>query len=611
MNMRFVLVALLLLIEPVAAPAAAPCTAVAAIVARYDAYKKAEAGGDAGLLLPDVTPAGDRKRAKELQGFRDQLSAVPHAAMSPEDALDTDLLVYAIDEQLGAIRFDEARLAFNSDGGFDVDLLYAADRASLRNGEDLAAWLRLIDSVPAYYDASIANARRGITTGFVQPRITVEQVLGRARTAAAVPLDDDALLAPIRRAVGIAPADRQAALASARSVIEARVEPARRAFVTFLQEEYLPHARTALAVTTLPDGKAYYAWLVRRYTTTDMSPEQIHAVGLAEVARIRAEMDAVMREAGFHGDLKAFLAFLRTDPQFYVATREQLLEKGSEIAKRIDAQLPAHFATLPRLTYGVRAVPREIEEGYTTGRYFQGDPERGIAGGLMLNTSHLDQRPLYELPALELHEGVPGHHLQIALGQEAAMPEFRRNSYYSGFGEGWGLYSEWLGEEMGIYRTPYERFGRLSYEMWRACRLVADTGIHLKGWSFKQARACFADNTALSDLNIDIEVQRYVSWPGQALAYKVGEMEFRKLRTEAEQRLGSRFDERRFHDALLLAGSMPLTILEGRIDRWIAAQLQANAPPASGEEAVQPVGSPCRDVEHDRKVAQAVAAAGI
>lgn len=283
-----------------------------------------------------------------------------------------------------------------------------------------------------------------------------------------------------------------------------------------------------------------------------------------------------MKEAGWEGDLAGFIAMLRKEPGFYAESRQDLLEKASEIAKRIDDQLPAWFATLPRLPYGVRPVPREIEAAYTTGRYFQGSPELGVAGGYMVNTYALDQRPLYELPALTAHEAVPGHHLQIALSQELeGVPAFRREAGYSAFVEGWGLYSEKVAGEMGIYRTPYERFGQLSYEMWRACRLVADTGLHWKGWSVDQAKACFLENTALSPLNIDVEVARYVSWPGQALAYKVGELTYVRLRDKAKAALGERFDIRRFHDAVLLAGPLPMNVLEARVDAWIAAQKPA------------------------------------
>jgi uncharacterized protein (DUF885 family) len=397
-------------------------------------------------------------------------------------------------------------------------------------------------------------------------------VLARAEAAAARPAQDDPLLKPFA-AAKLDAATLAPLRAEAIAVIRDRIRPAQREFAAFLAKEYLPASRNALAARSLPGGEAYYRWLVRDHTTTDLTPDQIHAIGVSEVARLRAAMQGTMADAGWRGDLPGFIAMLRKDPRFYATSRQQLLEKASEIAKRIDGELPRWFATLPRLTYGVRPVPPEIEETYTTGRYFEGNPRQGVAGGYMVNTSHLDQRPLYELPALTLHEAVPGHHIQIALAQELqGVPAFRRNADVTAFTEGWGLYSETLGDEMGIYRDPYERFGKLSYEMWRACRLVADTGIHWMGWSLDQARQCFAENTALSPLNIEVELARYVSWPGQALAYKMGELKILALRQKAREALGPKFDIRRFHDAVLLAGPLPLDLLEGRIDAWIASE---------------------------------------
>lgn len=524
--------------------------------------------------LPDVTPAAIAARQAGYARVRADLDRVDPAALSPSERLTRELLIWTLDEKLAGAAFDEERLPFSSDGGFDTTLLYRADAARIANEADARRWIALLDQVPAWYAANIANARRGVQTGFVQPVVTVEGVLARARRAAETSLADDPLLAPLRALPDSIPADRRAALlAEGQAAIARSVAPARASFVTFLEGEYLPRAGRSLAVSDLPGGEAYYAWLVRSHTTTDMTPDQVHDLGLREVARIRAAMETVKAEAGFTGDMAAFRAFLRTDDRFYATTRQQLLEKASEIAKRVDDRLPAHFRTLPRLSYGVRPVPAAIEEGYTTGRYFEGSQEQGRAGGLMINTSALRERPLYELPALVLHEGAPGHHIQISLAQEqAAVPTFRRSLYVNAFGEGWGLYSEWLGEGMGLYRDPYERFGRLSYEMWRACRLVADTGLHARRWTMEQARACFAENTALSPVNIEVELQRYVSWPGQALSYKVGELKLIELRRRAEAALGDRFDERDFHDAVLLNGSLPLAVLERQIDGWIAAQ---------------------------------------
>lgn len=548
------------------------------------AYESANAGGEdddgggsseaARWRLPPVGLKADAARKAKLLEARALLDGVDPATLSADQRLTAQILRFSLDERIEGLGFDESRMPFSSDGGFDVALLYRANGMRLKTEAEARKWLDLIAKTPDWYAANLVNARRGIATGFVQSVPTAQSVLDRARRTAATPLAEEPLLAPLRALPASVPADRKAALvAEGEKILAEKVVPARAGFVTFMETEYLPKAARSLAAADLPDGQRYYAFLARRHTTTTMTPDQIHDLGQSEVRRIRARMETVMKEAGFQGDLPAFLAFLRKDPRFYATSRQQLLEKASEIAKRADDQLPAHFGTLPRLTYGVRPVPASIEKGYTTGRYFGGDPKIGRAGGLMINTSELDQRALYELPALVLHEGAPGHHVQTSLAQEQTdAPEFRKGLYFNAFGEGWGLYSEWLGEEMGIYRDPYELFGRLSYEMWRACRLVADTGMHWKHWSLEQARACFTDNTALSAVNIEVELARYVSWPGQALAYKVGELKILELRHRAEAALGDRFDERKFHDAVLLQGSLPMSVLEQRIDAWIASR---------------------------------------
>jgi uncharacterized protein (DUF885 family) len=548
------------------------------LVARYEALgdpgEDPDSGGaaDARWRLPDVSLAGDADRAVKLKAIQAQLAAMDGKGLSDEERLTRDLLLYSLRDRIEAASFDESRMPFSTDGGFDVMMLYRASGMTLKTEAEARRWIGLLNAMPGWYAANIDNARRGVKTGFVQAVPTAQAVLERAQRAAATPLADDPLLAPLRAMPASFP-NRAALIAEGEKAVTDKVAPARAAFVRFMAGDYVPHAARSLAASDLPDGKRYYAFLARRHTTTDMTPDQIHQLGLSEVARIRARMQETMKAGGFQGDLAAFIAMLRKDPRFYATSRQQLLEKSSEIAKRADDQLPAHFGVLPRLTYGVRPVPASIEKGYTTGRYFGGDPKVGRAGGLMINTSELDQRPLYELPALVLHEGAPGHHVQTSLAQEqAGVPAFRQNLYFNAYGEGWGLYSEWLGEEMGIYRDPYELFGRLSYEMWRACRLVADTGMHWKGWTLDQARACFTDNTALSPVNIEVELKRYVSWPGQALAYKVGELKLLDLRHRAEQKLGDKFDERGFHDAVLLHGSLPLSLLETRIDAWIAEQ---------------------------------------
>nr|HRK64642.1 DUF885 domain-containing protein [Terricaulis sp.] len=360
------------------------------------------------------------------------------------------------------------------------------------------------------------------------------------------------------------------------AIVRDQIKPAQAAQVRFLETELLPAARTTLGARSLPNGDAYYSYLVRSFTTTSMTPEEVHALGQSEVTRIRAEMDAVIAETGFRGTFAEFLTFLRTDPQFYARTPQELMEKAAEISRRADAQLPRIFGLLPRLTYGIVETPADIAPTSPTAGYNSGSLTLGQAGTYLLNTYQLDQRPLYELPALTLHEATPGHHLQIALMQEQPeTPYFRRTNGFTAYIEGWGLYAETLGHDMNMYTTPYERFGRLSYEMWRACRLVVDTGIHWLGWSYEQARECFEQNSALSPLNITAEVNRYIANPGQALAYKIGELTFRRMRAEGEAALGDRFDIRAFHDHLLGAGALPMSLVERRMRAWIAAQQAA------------------------------------
>ena len=576
MRRLFLVLALLF----VAGPALADDGPLNAIVADYDAYALSQdpvtAGreGDRKALarLADVSPAADALRRSAYEEFKAKLGAIDPAGLSAEARLNRDFLAWTLDRRLQSLAFDEARLPFNSDSGFDQDLGYLAATTHLDSEADAEAWITRLRAAPRYYAQNIANARRGVKARFTQPRSTSDAVLARARAAAAAPIETDSLLKPFDGAK-LPPARLAELRAVAVGVIRDQIRPAQREFAVFVEKEYLPASRKGLAVRTIPGGETYYRWLVADHTTTRMTPDEIHDLGQSEVKRIRAEMEVVKAEAGFTGDLAAFIAMLRTDPRFYATSRLELLEKASEIDKRIDDQLPRWFATLPRLTFGVRPVPAEIEETYTSARYFEGAPKQGVAGGYMVNTSHLDQRPLYEFPALTAHESVPGHHLQIALSQELeGVPTFRRQAGVTAFTEGWGLYAERLAGEMGIYRDAYERFGMLSMEMWRACRLVADTGIHWKGWSLEQAKACFTDNTALAPLNIDVELARYIGWPGQALAYKVGQLKILELRERAKTKLGDRFDIRRFHDALLLAGPLPMDLLEAHIDAWIAAE---------------------------------------
>jgi len=565
---------------PVHAEAENP--ALSALLSDYEAWLKANDPISAGMdgdvaarsRLPDASREAELARRNPLQAFKTRAEAIDPSALTPADAQNRAFVLFLLNRDLEGIGLDTSRLALNSEGAVSQNLAYLASITRIANRADADAWLSRLRGMPALYDATLVNARRGMGTGMVQARSVVDSAIALARTDAALTPETDPLMAPFRTLpANISAADQTALRAEATAVIAEQIMPRRSDWLGFLIEEYLPVSADTPGVGQRPGGRNLYAYFVRGYTTTDLTPDQVHAIGVEEVARIRARMDEEMQAAGWTGDFAGFLAFLRSDPQFYATTREDLLEKASEMAKRADDHLPALFGTLPRLPYGVRPVPRDIEDSYTTGRYFGGSMKTGVAGGYMVNTSHLDQRPLYELPALTLHEAVPGHHLQIALQQEAEdQPYFRRGADVTAFIEGWGLYSEYLGEEVGFYRTPYERFGRLSYEMWRACRLVADTGLHWMGWDIEQARACFRDNSALSPLNIETELQRYIGWPGQATAYKIGEIRLRAIRARAEAALGDRFDVRAFHDALLVDGPLPLDLLDVRMDRWITEQ---------------------------------------
>ncbi|HEX2310738.1 MAG TPA: DUF885 family protein [Vicinamibacterales bacterium] len=553
--------------------------ALAGIVADYERLLKqidpvtAGLDGDREALrrLPDPRRETEIARSRELAGISERLAGIPRAELSADSALNFNLLQHLVAEGLEQVPFDFDRIAFQNDSGFHTLGDYLARTTAMVSRDDADAWLARLEALPEYYARNVANLRRGIDTRFTQPAIVIDRVLEVARRQAATKPEDSPLLLPLARMPASIPAAAQTEFrARALTLVRDRILPAQRAFAEFLAREYAPAARPAIAWRTTPDGEASYRFLVRRETTTGMTPEEIHQLGQAEVSRIRGLMDATIQEAGFSGGFAAFLQMLRTDPRFYARSPEELLEKASEISKRADDGLPGLFGLLPRLPYGVRPVPADLAEGYTTGRYWPGSLALGQAGGYMVNTTHLDQRPLYELPALTLHEAVPGHHLQIALAQELqGLPYFRRNATTMAFVEGWGLYAEFLGEELGTYRTPFERFGRYSYEMWRACRLVADTGIHWFGWDMERARQCFAENSALAPHNIQTELERYVSWPGQALAYKVGELRLRAMRADAERRLGDRFDVRAFHDLLLGGGALPLDVLDARVQEWI------------------------------------------
>lgn len=562
-------------------PASADAAAdLRSIIADYERFARegdpirAASRGDAAAAIrwADTSPETVARRARTLEGLAARLRALPGGELSEADAIEREVLVQRVGIALEGVPFDEERIPFISGEGFFANPDYAATLTVLRTTEEAEAWLARLEAIPDYYDLEIANMRRGMRTRFTQPRLVVENTLRGVRAQAAIPADESPLLRPLALLPSsVAEADRARLQRRGEEIYRTRIAPGLAELGDFLEREYLPRARGAIGARSLPNGARYYEHLVRRHTTTDLTPAQVHQLGVREVTRIRAEMNTAMRDAGFAGTLAEFLHFLRTDPQFFPRDAEQLLQISSEIANRVNFQMPRFFGVLPRNTYAVTFIPSALETG--SAGYWPGNPLQGAAGQVLLRRTGAERRTLYDLPAWVLHEGAPGHHTQIALAEELqSLPEYRRNDDVTAYVEGWALYSERLGEEMGIYRTPYERFGRLSMEMWRACRLVIDTGMHWMGWTREQAVACLRDNSALSPSEIEREVDRYIGWPGQALAYKIGEIQIRELRAEAEQALGPCFDLRRFHDALLGAGPLPMSVLRRRMQAWLGEQ---------------------------------------
>lgn len=521
--------------------------------------------------LPGASFDDIERRRRQAAAFMDRLSRIDVDALPEGRRLDYELFEWMLRDRIEAAAYYPERIPLIADSGFHSQLLRASDGVSFRNLEDYEDYLERLRAVPEHVEQHIRNMQAGITDGFVVPLVVLESVLPTVAAPAARPVEESAFFRPFRRMPqGLAEADRIRLESEAREVIGLQALPALRRLATFLDQEYRPHARDTVGALELPQGDDYYRQRIRAMTTLDLSPDEIHEIGLAEVARIRSDMLAIVEGLEFEGGIDAFVEFLRTDPRFYAESQEQLLSHASLIAKKVDGLLPGWFNLLPRTPYGIMPMPAEMAPTGTTARYWAA-PRGGNRGGYYwLNTYALDQRPLYELPALTVHEAVPGHHLQIALARELeGVPEFRRALGFTAFVEGWALYTEWLGIEMGVYATPYEHFGRLSYEMWRACRLVIDTGIHARGWDRETAVAYLADNTSLSLTNVGNEVTRYIAWPGQALGYKLGELKFRELRRRAEEALGDAFDVRAFHDAVLANGALPLPILERVVDRFI------------------------------------------
>ncbi len=534
--------------------------------------------------LGRVTEVHVANRTAMVREFRDRLLEIPHERLSDEDRVHRDVFEVALSERIGDARFGAHFLPINADSGFHIGMARLPHSIPLRAAADYEAYIALLLDIPRYFDEYIALMRRGIELGMTVPGIVLEGYEGTITSHVVEDPEASVFFAPFDAfPERIGEADRGRLRSAGAAAVREGPISAYRSFLDFFENEYRPAARTTIAASDLPAGEEYYAFLIGRFTTLDRTAEEIHRIGLEEVERIRGEMDQAMRATGFRGEWDAFLEFLRTDPRFYVETPEELLREAAWIVKRMDGALPRLFRQLPRQPYTVEPVPDAIAPKYTGGRYVGAPLASTQPGRYWVNTYRVESRPLYTLEALSLHEAVPGHHLQISLAKELEMPAFRRHFGIGAYSEGWALYSERLGLEAGFYEDPYRNFGRLTYEMWRACRLVVDTGMHALGWTRQQALDYLAANTALSLHEITTETDRYIAWPGQALGYKMGELKIREMRALAEAALGEDFDIREFHHQVLSNGPVTLPILDRLLRTWISERSTSEAPEPLGD----------------------------
>jgi uncharacterized protein (DUF885 family) len=513
--------------------------------------------------LPKVDPASQARRLAYWQQVLAELDEIPREELSATDQVNYDVYRNQIQVLIDRQRFRTYEMPANSDSSFWSGLGYTA-RRNFRSVQDYANWIAQMRDLPRYFDEQMTQMRAGLARGFTPPRVTLENRSSSIESVVDARPEETFFYAPFKTMLAGVAAPEQARLqAQAIQVIRESVQPAYAKLLRFWNEEYLPSARKTTAAFDLPDGAAFYQSQIQEYTTLELTPAQIHEIGLAEVAALHGQMLEAMRETGFEGDFKSFLAYLNSDPRFYASSPQDLLNRAAWIAKQFDGKAAQYFGRLPRGRFAIKPVPDDIAPFYTAGR---GGPDT-----YMLNTYKVSQRPLYNLTALTLHESAPGHAFQMSLAREdKSLPDFRRYTYISAYGEGWALYAEWLGQQMGLYETPYDRFGMLGYQIWRAARLVVDTGLHSRGWTRQQAIDYLLEYTALPPQEIATEVDRYISWPAQSLSYYLGEMAIRRDRQRAEQALGEKFNLRAFHDGILALGSVPLPVLDAYIDRFIA-----------------------------------------
>ena len=524
--------------------------------------------------VSDASLEAEDARVAKAKTWLAQLDAIDTKALSEDDKTNYGILRRTLAEEIEANGYGQRTINFTNRGGWHQNFASMQNNLPFRNAQDYRTYINRLKQYAKVNDQSIAVANKALAGGYVQPCVSME---GYETSISGLLTDDpkeSRFYQPFtrKRPETIDEATFASLADEAADAIQTIIDPAVKQHLDWYTKDYAPKCAKAPGISAQPGGAKYYDFRIRQMTTTAKTADEIHNIGLSEVKRIRAEMVEVAKEAGYD-TREAFIEHLRTDPQYYAKTPEELMEKVARVNKTIDGKMPSIIGKLARLPYGIKEISAETAEGTTTAYYNPGSPEVGIAGFYYVNTSKLDQRPFWEIPALSVHEAVPGHHQQIALQQELDMPDFRKyGAFFTAFVEGWGLYSERLGIEMELYDTPAKNMGRLSYEMWRACRLVVDTGIHSKGWSKQRAIDFMTDNTALSTANIEAELNRYISWPAQALAYKMGELKIRELRAKANKELGDKFDLREFHDVVLGQGAVPLDMLEAQVNRWIEEQ---------------------------------------
>ena len=539
------------------------------LIASYENYKKNK---NENYPLGVFTEERFETYANFCDSLKVELNKIDSKKLNEDDLISYNLLEFVLNETVIKYKYKTHWNPILSDGGFHSSLTYRV--RPITNKKSALSYLKLLKSIPNYINQQSTLIKKGIDAGISQPLVIFKGYRSTYEKHITLTAEENFYYTPFKNLPKqLSDYEKDSLIKAAKDVVLYDVIPAFKNVKDFFENIYYPYTRKSIGVSETPNGEEYYQSRIDYYTTLNETPRSIHEKGLKEVARIRKKMELIVDEVKFKGDLQQFITFLRKDPQFYAKTPEELLKHARNIAKKLDEQLPRYFKTLPRKPYGVAPVPEAIAPKYTGGRYIGTSPESTDPGYYWVNTYNLPSRPLYVIPSLTAHEAVPGHHLQGALNQELpeTIPEFRRNLYLSAYGEGWGLYTEYLAEEMGIYTTPYEHFGKLTYEMWRACRLVVDTGIHAFGWKREEAVNFMANNTALSLHEVNTEIDRYISWPGQALAYKIGELKIRELRQKAQEKLGSRFDIREFHEIILEKGTVTLGILEDRINKYIGS----------------------------------------